>query len=428
MMPFSVIRTWGLGILGWITLGIGIYLVWYWAQQREYAGIRTETKQLGPSVERAENRTTEAGNERSDSVFIRRVTSSARWPYLVWGIGFIAFSWVGYLPILPFLGGWNANRADRHQAVRPRSAQTIFRPDGSRLHVEIFGREHGPTLVMTHGWSLNVTAWTYLLPFLTDKFRIVVWDLPGLGRSTGPTNKDYSLEKMARDLEAVVVEFSAGKEQGPVILIGHSIGGMINQTFCRSFPDHIGTLVQGVVLLHTTYTNPLKTALFAPVWRAIQNPVIVPLNYLNIWLSPLAWLSNVQSYCNGSLHILTRISSFAGRQTLHQLNHGAWLAAAAPPHVLARGNLAMLQFDEQQILPTVDVPVLVIAARDDRMTKPAASYRLDDSLPQSHLAVLKPAGHLGYWEQPEQCAELITEFASKFGQLSGERRRWSKAE
>jgi pimeloyl-ACP methyl ester carboxylesterase len=64
---------------------------------------------------------------------------------------------------------------------------------------------------MTHGWSLNLTAWAYLLPFLTDKFRIVVWDLPGLGRSTGPTNKDYSLEKMARDLEAVVVEFSAGK-------------------------------------------------------------------------------------------------------------------------------------------------------------------------------------------------------------------------
>ena len=427
MMPFSVLRTWGLGLVGWVTLGVGIYLIWQWAKQPETVALPAslDSRPARSSAASLEPSSTNEAVSTGTATTGRRVPNDHHWPYLAWGIGLITFSFVGYLPIVPFLGRWQRNNPPLDV---PQFVQTVFRPDGSHLHVEIFGREHGTTLILTHGWSLNLTAWRYLLPFLTEKFRVVTWDLPGLGRSTGPSNRDYSLEKMARDLEAVLAETGKDNaERGTVVLVGHSIGGMINQTFCRLFPEHLGTRVQGLVLLHTTYTNPLKTALFAPFWRAIQNPIIVPLNYLNIWLSPLAWLSNLQSYCNGSLHIATRLSSFAGEQSISQLNHGAWLAACAPPNVLANGNLAMLDFDEQKTLPAIDVPVLVIAAREDRMTKPAASNRLDDLLPQSHLAVVKPAGHLGFWEQPERCAELITEFASKCEQPVGATPRLSKS-
>jgi pimeloyl-ACP methyl ester carboxylesterase len=430
MMPFSVLRTWGLGLVGWITLGVGIYLIWEWTQQSETVVIPASIDSRPPRspVGAADPASNDAADTASTPVVRQPVSADRRWPYLAWGIGLIAFSWMGYLPILPFLGRWTGMSSDRRPAARPTIVQTIFRPDGCHLHVEIFGPEHGPTLVLTHGWSLNLTAWRYLLPLLTEKFRVITWDLPGLGRSTSPANKDFSLENMARDLEAVLAETTNGDGANKsVILVGHSIGGLINQTFCRLFPEQLGTRIQGLVLLHTTYTNPLKTALLASLWRAIQTPVIVPLNYLNIWLAPLVWLSNLQSYCNGSLHIATRLSSFAGEQTLSQLNHGAWLAASAPPNVLARGNLAMLKFDEQKTLSVIDSPVLVIGARDDRMTKLAASNRLDDLLPHSHLAVLKPAGHLGFWEQPEQCAELITEFAIRCEQPVGTTPRMSKS-
>ena len=426
MMPFSVLRSWGLGLIGWITLGVGIYLIWQWASQPQAIAIPAsmDSRPMQPSTESFDPSSKDVVNQDTSGA-VRLVKPDPRWADLAWGIGLVTFSFFGYLPFVPFLGRWNS---DTQRIEPPRSVQTIFRPDGSHLHVEIYGREHGTTLILTHGWSLNLTAWRYLLPFLAERFRVVTWDLPGLGRSTGPANKDYSLEKMSRDLEAVLAETVNGDAADEsVILVGHSIGGMINQTFCRLFPERLASRVQGLVLLHTTYTNPLKTALFAPLWRAIQNPVIVPLNYLNIWLSPLVWLSNLQSYCNGSLHIATRLSSFAGEQTLSQLNHGAWLAVCAPPNVLARGNFAMLEFDEQKTLPVVDLPVLVIAAREDRMTKPIASNRLDELLPQGHFAVVKPAGHLGFWEQPEQCAELITEFVSKCGQSSGGTHRWRKS-
>jgi pimeloyl-ACP methyl ester carboxylesterase len=182
------------------------------------------------------------------------------------------------------------------------------------------------------------------------------------------------------------------------------------------------------VLLHTTYTNPLRTALLAPFWLAIQKPILVPLNYLTIALAPIAWLSNWQSYFNGSLHVAIRIASFAGRQTWRQLDYSAWLAAKAWPGVVARGNLAMLQFEEELSLPDIDVPTLVIAATHDRLTKAIASERIESLLPQGLLATV-PAGHLGFWERHSDVADLLTEFCTKVtghAEPDGHRRQVAK--
>jgi pimeloyl-ACP methyl ester carboxylesterase len=312
---------------------------------------------------------------------------------------------LGWLPITLLLGkpGFGEPRTELKGESR-----VIERPDGARLHVEIFGRDEGPTLVCTHGWSLDRSAWFYIRRALSDRFRVVVWDLPGLGASHGPSDGDYSVEKMARDLDAVVQV--AGK--GPIVLVGHSIGGMIVQTFCRLYPKALGTRVAGIVLVHTTYTNPLRTALLSALWTALEKPVIVPLNHITVWLAPLAWLSNWQSYLNGSLQIFTRIASFAGGQTWGQVNHGSWLAAKAWPATVARGNLAMLQFDEQATLQKVEIPVLVIASEHDRMTEPRASERIDQLLPHALYARV-PAGHLGLWEEHGKVSELIREFGER---------------
>ena len=308
-------------------------------------------------------------------------------------------------PVTLFLANPGSWKARRTLSAREKH---IDRPDGSRLHVEILGQDEGPTLLFTHGWSLDSSVWNELVDVLGRRYRIVVWDLAGLGSSKGPTNGDYSLEKMAQDLAAV----AENSGQGPLILVGHSIGGMISQTFCRLHSKQLGTRVAGIVLLHTTYTNPLRTAFGRTVWKAIERPILVPLNYLTIWLSPLAWLSNLQSYLSGNLHIFTRIASFSGRQTWGQLNHGAWLAAKAWPAAIARGNLAMLAFDEQKTLPLVDVSVLVIAARHDRMTCPDASERLAELLPHS-METAVDGGHLGFWEQPQRVCEVISEFVDR---------------
>jgi len=115
--------------------------------------------------------------------------------------------------------------------VQSDSRWRIQRPDGTVLSVEAHGPANAPTILLTHGWGLDSTVWCYFRKHLAGSFRLVAWDLPGLGRSTRPKNGDYSLEKMAGDLEAVLT--SCGEQ--PVILLGHSIGGMITLTFCRLF-------------------------------------------------------------------------------------------------------------------------------------------------------------------------------------------------
>ncbi len=277
------------------------------------------------------------------------------------------------------------------------------------LYVEHFGPKNATTLLFTHGWSLNHTEWDYVRRNLADKYHLVFWDLPGLGKSKAPANHGHSIEKMAGDLEAVLTKST----YGPTILIGHSIGGMIQQTFCRLFPQHLTGRVRGIVLTQTTYTNPLKTAMASGLLMALQWPLIVPLNYLTIWLSPWVWLSNWQSYLNGSSHITSRLSSFAGTQTFGQIDRSTFLMTCASPAVLARGNLEMLTFDEEASLPLCKAPTLFIAGLNDRLTTPKASVELAKLIPNARLVTLKPAGHLGLWERHAEFQDALLEFVEQ---------------
>ena len=393
MMPFSVLRTCLGGVFSWVILGAAVYFLWEWADG------------IDPLTVIRHQRDPRTGEVVAIHQPQDNPDRQGGWPFLATGLGLLALSLGGSLPVVLLIsrpGGVGS------APKTTRKATFLERPDGSRLHVQEFGVSEAPTLLLTHGWSLESGVWNEVATRLHDRCRIIVWDLPGLGQSQAPRNGDYRLEKMADDL-AAVVDF-AGK--GPLVLVGHSIGGMIVQTFCRRHSERLGSDVSGIVLLHTTYTNPLHTALGSSLWRALQEPILRPLNHLTIWLAPLAWLSNWQSYLNGNLHLMTRFSSFTGQQTWGQLNYAAWLAAKAWPAVIARGNLAMVEFDEQETLPAIDIPALVIAGRHDRMTKPEASERLAELLGNSVESAVE-SGHLGFFERPAEIAELLAEFAER---------------
>ena len=399
MLPLSVLRVWGLGLFSWLLLAAAAYLLYEYADG------------VSPPADPEAVAVRQDGRVEVDEARLEPAASSERdtqggWPYLAIGLALLGISFGGFLPVLPLLG---KPKLDEPTAERTGRVQYVDRPDGCRLRVEIYGAESGPTVVLTHGWSLNSTAWYYVKRQFSGRYRIVVWDLPGLGLSTAPRNGDFRIEKMADDLHAVIATVSPDR---PVVLVGHSIGGMITQTFCRVYAAELHSRVAGVVLLHTTYTNPLRTAWLAPLWTALEKPVIVPLNHLTIWLAPLAWLSNWMSYMNGSLHIVSRFTSFAGDQTMGQVNYAAKLAAVHWPGVLGRGNLAMLEFDEQRSLPRLDVPTLVVGGEHDRMTTREASDRLDQLIAASAETTI-PAGHLGLWEKNEQLADVFREFVDK---------------
>jgi len=429
MMPFSVLRIFALALFSWLLLGAGIYLSYQsYLRFNEQPLVVQSTSVAVSSEDSVEQvRTLEADElnredrevadlqafnagqvtDPADGQAIDRQTVDwKRWALLAGAIACLGLSFGGKWSTEWMLGNGPGKAFVK---LEPSSTHSIDRPDGSRLHVNVYGKPDGPTLILTHGWTLNSSAWNYVAIDLAKRFRIVTWDLPGLGESRGPTRGGFSMEMLAENLEAVLKSSSPA---GPAILVGHSIGGMTQQTFCRLFPEHLGGAVVGMVLVHTTYTNPVRTNFAAWLTTALETPVLVPLNYLMIALSPLAWLSNWQSYFNGSSHWTTRFTSFTGRQTRKQLDHSARMGAAAWPATVARGNLAMLRFDARQTLPKVQIPVLVIGGENDRMTVCAASDQISQLLPNDRQFRI-PGGHLGYWEFADEVSGAIQEFASQ---------------
>src|SRR2546421_6839624 len=116
--------------------------------------------------------------------------------------------------------------------------------------------------------------------------------LPGVGQSSQPGDRDYSTERFAQDLRAVL-ELTGDRK---ALLLGHSIGGMTIQTFCRLFPDVVASRVAGIVLANTTHTDPTRTTIASGLVQALEKPVLVPLLYLTVWLWPVVWVMNVLSY------------------------------------------------------------------------------------------------------------------------------------
>lgn len=362
-MPFNFLLIWLVGLLSISILGGGIYILYEW-----YIG---ELEGLS---------------------------------YLLGGLGMMLWSFGGRFISLPLF-----RRAGRDEPKRTRSetVQRLRRPDGTVLQVEFYGPEDGQPIILSHGWGPNSTVWYYAKRQLSDRFRVIVWDLPGLGKSSKPKNKDYSLEKYARDLEAVVD--LVGK---PVILLGHSMGGMLTLTFCRLFPEQLGSRVAGLILADTTYTNPVKTAILSKVLRAVQKPLLEPLLYLTIGLSPVLWLMTWLSYFNGSLHISVELSGFKGTETRGQLDFSALLSALGSPGVLARGTLAMFKYEETATLSTIHIPVLLIVGASDIATKPDASLRMKAELPQSEFVSLKGSGHMSLMEHNQEFAEIVSAFST----------------
>ena len=283
------------------------------------------------------------------------------------------------------------------------------RPDGSTIHIEYYGKENGQPIIFVHGWNANITEWWHQKQFFEKQYRLIMIDLPGLGGSKRPGNKDFSLAKMARDLNNVI-DYTGAKNP---ILWGHSIGGMIILTLLAKHRESLIEPVKGIILQHTTYTNPVKTIIFSRLMTALQKPVLVPLCYLLIALSPLVWLNRWMSYANGNSHIITRLLTFAGTQTPKQLDFITLLSTLAPPAVTARGVLGMFQYDVTQQLRSISVPTLILAASKDRLTRPVASQFMKDQIPGAELVMLEPGGHQALVERHQETNEAAARFLQR---------------
>src|SRR3954463_7699123 len=110
--------------------------------------------------------------------------------------------------------------------------------DGVSLHYEMFGRRHGEPVLMIQGLGVDSRGWLLQRPAIGSRYRGIVFDNRGVGRSGKPVGS-YDLEQMAAD--AVSVLDAAGIESAHVV--GASMGGVIAQIMAVRDPDRVRSLV-----------------------------------------------------------------------------------------------------------------------------------------------------------------------------------------
>jgi pimeloyl-ACP methyl ester carboxylesterase len=320
-------------------------------------------------------------------------------------LALLAFSALGRFLIVPLIATGGDKPEDKFERLTGRTAPGAR---SSALYIETSGQSitpDAPTFVLTHGQGMDTTFWSPIRKELAKNHRVIAWDLPGLGRSKRIEGSSFSLDDGAAELEAVI--HGTG---GPLILVGHSLGGMIIQHLAQQRPGAFNRVV-GAVLLNTTYVNPTHTMVLSALARALQKPVLEPMSHFTKWIEPLAWLGNWQSYWSGWAHLANRLQ-FGSKVTRAQLEHVTLVGTRNPPGVIAAGNLGMFHWRGLED-GAIGAPVLIIAGGKDIVTKSEASETIASRLANTTLKVVAAANHMGPIEQSRVYAGAIERFADK---------------
>ncbi len=275
----------------------------------------------------------------------------------------------------------------------PPGSRTVVTDDGVPLHVEVDGRENAAlTVVFAHGFTARLVEWELQRAALRDRARLVFFDPRGHGRSATTPLPDATIGRTGRDLGQVL---DATTPTGPVVLAGHSMGGMSIMALARQRAELFGTRVVGVLLLATSAGGLVETGLLGWLVKVIRWSGLLPL-YLR-WLQLVAPL----------LERFRRRGSAFGRWFTRRLLFGRDDADPAsvrlvqnlleetPFPVSAAFYATFLDHDEKASLDVLRrVPVTVVAATHDRLTPAAHGRQIAEAIgPNAELVVVPGAGH-----------------------------------
>jgi pimeloyl-ACP methyl ester carboxylesterase len=269
--------------------------------------------------------------------------------------------------------------------------------DGLALHVEIDephapGAEVAPlTVVLCHGYALNLDSWHFQRRDLRDVARLVLWDQRSHGRSSRSPVSHATLEQTGRDLGSVIDEVAP---EGKLVLVGHSMGAMSIMTLAEHRPGLFRDRVAAVALLATSASG--LTGLRLGV-RGLPGRFVERL--LPGMVSALGRRATVVERGRALGHDLglavTRRYSFASEVPPSYVKWTSDMVAATPIDVVADFFPDFDKHDRLAALAAMrPVETLVMVGRQDRVTPLVHSEAIARELPHARLVVLEDCGHM----------------------------------
>jgi pimeloyl-ACP methyl ester carboxylesterase len=293
-------------------------------------------------------------------------------------------------------------------------ALTVLADDGVPLHAEINGPDDAPvTIIFSHGYALSQNVWHYQRRDLAGSSRCVFWDQRGHGQSGDPGQESCTIPQLGEDLHAVLQATAPGDT--PVVLVGHSMGGMTIMALARQHPELFGTKVIGVVLISTLAGGVDPTIWIPVVLRPIARQAAAPV-LRGVSRGLPASLVERGRQAGGDLAFLgTRYVAFGDPSVSPAVvDFLERIIRATRVGVVAAFYLALLRHDERAALGILgQVPVTVIAGESDRLVSLAQSQEMAEQIPGAELVRVSAAGHAVILERPEFVNRVISDMVAR---------------
>lgn len=293
----------------------------------------------------------------------------------------------------------------------PDRVRVVVSDDGVPLHVEEDGPLDAPlTLVFVHGYCLNLSAWRFQRTGLADisnpRVRMVFYDQRSHGRSGRAPSETSTIDQLGDDLYKLLTEVVPS---GPVVLVGHSMGGMTVMALADRHPELFGVRqgvpgprVVGVALLSTSTGRLAEVTLGLPALLARVRTSVLP--YLVRGMRARASLVERSRRAVGDVaFLLTRRYSFGSKDVDPALvEYVGAMIGDTPVEVIADFLPAITAHEKPAALDVLrGLPTLVLVGDRDLLTPVGHSSAIASKLRDGELVVVEGAGHLAILERPE---------------------------
>lgn len=295
---------------------------------------------------------------------------------------------------------------ERFGTRRGQRARLIHLPDGADLYVEEAGPVSAAGAVFIHGSALRTDVWHYQIPGIGDH-RLVFFDLRGHGRSQPKGELDFTIDNLARDIEAVMDD--AGLEE--VVLVGHSVGGMIALQLASTRMEWLGSRIKGLVLLNTTYRPAYDTSIGGAVVSKVERVLRHPLDALGGHHNSIERLRKIVRPTD-SVFLAVAYAAFGPGASAKQIDFTYDMTADTQADVLFDLVKSYRDYDVTERLGELTVPALVMAGSHDRLTVPKASQYLAEHLPKAELQIFDRSGHMTMLERHDDFNQMLDRFLS----------------
>jgi pimeloyl-ACP methyl ester carboxylesterase len=304
----------------------------------------------------------------------------------------------------------------------------VLADDGVPLHAEVSGPDDAPvTIIFSHGYTLSQDIWHYQRQALAGTARLVFWDLRGHGRSG--RNADHgvveqvTVERLGADLGLVLAATAPG--DGPVVLVGHSMGGMAIMALAARQPELFGTKVIGTVLISTAASGIDPAArLPAPLRPVVRHAAPTLLRGAS-QRGPAALIERGRQAAGDIAFLSARFIAFGDPDVSPTVvDFLERTIRATPVAVVTEFYLALLAHDQRAALGVLGrVPAVVLTGDRDRLVSARLAGEVAAGIPGADLILVPGGGHLLILERPQVVNEAITTLVARALRRSGTRKR-----